>query len=182
MDWLKSFRRECRWAVGVVISPEADKSFAATVDALLRAGWENPYLFVDGTISVPERFAHLPGVVREPPVGPWPHYYLALAELTMRHPDADAYLLAQEDASFGEATGLRAILEQQRWPSGALTAVANSNGLAALVYPRRLAQDFLLDEVVCAQGWKGRQDPQGMIQEWIQCRRIPICDATRRKR
>ena len=72
MDWLKSFRRECRWAVGVVISPEADKSFAATVDALLRAGWENPYLFVDGTISVPERFAHLPGVVREPPVGPWP--------------------------------------------------------------------------------------------------------------
>src|SRR5438105_4555274 len=44
----------------------------------------------------------------------------------------------------------------------------NSSGLAALIYPRRLAQDFLLDEVVCAQGWKGRQEPNGVIQEWIQ--------------
>src|SRR5437870_5934494 len=76
-------RRVRRWAVGVVTSACGRATLAATVDGLLRAGWAAPYLFLDGTVRVPERLAHLPGVLREPPVGPWPHYYLALAELTM---------------------------------------------------------------------------------------------------
>src|SRR5262245_12422235 len=74
------------WAVGVVTSPRRQPTLDVTLDSLTRAGWEAPYLFLDGSVRVHPRFAHLPGALREPRVGCWPNYYLALAELLMRHP------------------------------------------------------------------------------------------------
>jgi hypothetical protein len=104
------------WAVGVVSSPRRQPTLDTTLDSLIRAGWDRPHLFLDGTVRIPERFACLPGVLREPPVGCWSNYYLALAELLMRHPEADAYLLAEDDALFYDGEVLREYMEQVLWP------------------------------------------------------------------
>src|SRR5262249_53127337 len=105
------------WAAGVVSSPRRQPTLGAILESMIRAGWDAPYLFLDGAVRVPGRFAHLPGVLRDPRVGCWPNYYLALAELVMRRPDADAYLVAEDDARFFDAEVLREYLEQMLWPS-----------------------------------------------------------------
>jgi hypothetical protein len=56
-----------------VSSPRRRPTLGVTVESLICAGWDRPYLFLDGTVRVPERFAHLPGVLREPRVGCWPN-------------------------------------------------------------------------------------------------------------
>jgi len=190
------------WATGVVSSPRRQPTLDATLDSLIRAGWKAPYLFLDGTVRVQERFAHLPGVLREPRIGCWPNYYLALAELLMmRHPDADAYLLAEDDVLFYDAEALREYLEKMLWPDPrpCLVSLYCSSvysardfgwqplpfrwewGSLAFVFPRRLAQDFLLDPAVCNHRWSrwqkeggGLANTDAVIGSWAWRRRIPI--------
>jgi hypothetical protein len=190
-----------KWAVGVVSSPRRQPTLEITLDGLIRAGWDRPYLFLDGTVRVPERFADLPGVVREPRVGCWPNHYLALAELLMRHPDADAYLLAEDDALFYDGESLRDYLEQMLWPdrrpcllSLYCPSVYSARSLGwrplrrkwavgslALIFPRHLAQDFLLDQAVCDHRWQRGQEPCGglantdvVIGRWAFRKRVPV--------
>jgi hypothetical protein len=187
--------------VGVVSSPRLQPTLTATLDSLARAGWDAPHLFLDGTVRVPERFAHLPGVLREPRVGCWPNYYLGLAELLMRHPDADAYLLAEDDALFYDGEVLREYMEQMLWPDRRSCLVSlycpslNSApafgwrplrpkwavGALAFVFPRPLAQDFLLDRAVCDHRWgRWREEDGGLantdivIGLWARRKRIRI--------
>ena len=194
-------RRVRTWAVGVVSSPRCQPTLDATVESLARAGWDAPHLFLDGTVRVSERLAHLPGVLREPRVGCWPNSYLALAELLMRHPDADAYLLAQDDVRFYGAESLREYLEQVLWPGRRRCLVSLycpsiysapafgwqslpfpwTLGAQAFVFPRRVAQDFLLDRSVCDHRWGGWQEPnRGLTQTdvviglWAWRERIPV--------
>lgn len=189
------------WAVGVVTSPRRQATLDITLDSLMRAGWTAPYLFLDGTVRVQERFAQLPGVLREPRIGCWPNYYLALAELLMRQPDADAYLLAEDDARFYDAEVLREYLEQMLWParrpcivslycSSAISArgfgwqplpVRWDWGSLAFIFPPRVAQDFLLDRSVCDHRWGRWQEEGGglagtdiVIGAWAMRKRIPI--------
>ena len=77
-----------------------------------------------GQCALPERFAHLPGVLRERRVGCWPNYYLALAELLLRHPDADAYLMAEDDVQFYDFELLREYLEEMLWPDRRLCVLS----------------------------------------------------------
>lgn len=190
-----------KWVAAVLTSPRRQPTLDTTLDSLSRAGWSTPYLFMDGTVRVPPRFAHLPGVLREPRVGCWPNSYLALAELLMRHPDADAYLLAQDDVRFYDAEPLREYLEQVLWPTKgrclvslycpsiysapafAWQAIAQpwTLGAQALVFPRGVAQDLLLDRAVCNHRWKGwREGRQGLantdvvIGKWAWRKQIPI--------
>jgi hypothetical protein len=187
--------------VGVVTAPRRRPTLSATVDSLIRAGWDEPCLFLDGAVRVPERFAHLPGVLREPRIGCWPNYYLALAELLMRHPDADAFLLAEDDALFCGGEPLRAYLEQMLWPDwrpcmvslycpSAYTArnvgwrPLSSRwtwGALAFVFPRQVAQALLLDRRVCDHRWgRWHEDDKGLantdlvIGSWAWRNRIPI--------
>jgi hypothetical protein len=195
-----SRRRVKTWAVGVVSSPRRQPTLDATLDSLIRAGWNAPQLFLDGTVRVPERFGGLPGVLREPRIGCWPNYYLALAELLMRHPDADAYLLAQDDALFYDGEALREYMEQMLWPERrcivslycpSLNTSRDfgwqplrpglSVGALACVFPRRLAQDFLLDHAVCNHRWGRWQEEDGglanadiIIGQWALRKRIRI--------
>ena len=87
-----------RWAVGVTTSPRPRPTLEACLDNLDRAGWSSPHLFIDAAVRVPGRFGHLTGTLRSPAAGTWPNHYLSLLELTMRHPEADAYLIMQDDA------------------------------------------------------------------------------------
>jgi Glycosyltransferase sugar-binding region containing DXD motif/Galactosyltransferase len=189
------------WAVGVVSAPRRQPTLEITLDSLARAGWDTPHLFLDGTVRVPGRFAHLPGVLREPRVGCWPNYHLALAELLMRRPDVDAYLLAEDDVRFFDAEVLREYLEQMLWPDrrSCLVSLYCSSacsapdpgwrpwpqrwtwGSLAFVFPRHLAQEFVLDRAVCEHRW-GRWSEEGggltgtdlVIGWWALRKRVPI--------
>jgi hypothetical protein len=188
----------------VVTSPRRQPTLEATLDSLVRAGWNTPHLFLDGTVRVPERFGDLPGVLREPRVGTWPNYYLALAELLMRRPDADAYLLAEDDALFYDGEALREYMEQTLWPERRPCIVSLycpslntardhgwqplrpgwTVGALAFVFPRRLAQDFLLDRAVCDHRWGRRREDSGLahtdivIGQWALRKRIRIWHPT----
>jgi hypothetical protein len=97
------------WSVGVTTAPRAVPTLTDCLASLAKAGWDRPRLFVDGDVAIPPDFAHLPRTDRRPQIGAWPNYYLALAELLMREPEADAYLLVQDDALFANLD-LRAYL------------------------------------------------------------------------
>jgi hypothetical protein len=197
----RSRRRVKAWAVGVVSSPRRQPTLDITLDSLIRAGWDRPHLFLDGTVRIPERFAGLPGVLREPHVGCWPNYYLALAELLMRHPEADAYLLAEDDALFYDGEVLREHLEEMLWPDRRPCLVSLycpslnsarsfgwhslrpgwSLGALAFIFPRCLAQGFLLDQGVCDHRWGRWQESDGglahsdiVIGLWAQRQRVRI--------
>lgn len=189
------------WAVGVVSSPRLQPTLDVTLGSLILAGWTAPHLFLDGTVRVPDSFAALPGVLRDPRVGCWPNYYLSLAELLMRHPDADAYLLVEDDARFYDREVLREYLEQMLWPDARPCLVSLycpsiystpdfgwrplrsrwTCGAQAFIFPRRVAQEFLLDPSVCGHCWGRWLLERGVpgntdivIGLWALRRRIPV--------
>jgi hypothetical protein len=52
---------------------------------------------------------------RDIPIGSWGNWFLGLAELVHRHPQADAYLIIPADAVF--CRNLRGFLERSLWPA-----------------------------------------------------------------
>jgi hypothetical protein len=76
------------------------------------------------TVAIGDRFAHVPVRLREPSVGAWPNFYLGLAELLMREPDADAYLMVQDDAIFYDREDLSTYLGRTLWPAEPMGAVS----------------------------------------------------------
>ena len=81
------------------------------LDGLIRAGWHNPRLFLDGSAIVPPRYGHLPTTWREDCVGAFPAWYMALNELVLQQPNADAYLVLQDDVALYDRESLREYLE-----------------------------------------------------------------------
>ncbi len=108
--------RVSRWAVGVTTAPRQSPTLERCLTSLATTGWDKPRLFVDGDAPVPPEFASLARTDRRPQLGAWPSYYLALAELLMREPEADAYMIVQDDALFAADFDVRAYLEQVLWP------------------------------------------------------------------
>lgn len=112
------------WMVGVTTSPRSEPTLDLTLDSIRRAGWSTPWLFLDGSVPIAARHAHLPVTFRENRTGAWPNYFLALAELIMRNPDADAYLLFQDDVELAAGENVRAYLEQILWPANDVGVVS----------------------------------------------------------
>jgi hypothetical protein len=112
------------WAVGVTTSPRKKPTLEFCVESLIRAGWERPWLFIDGGTDLADSQAQLPVTYREEKVGAWSNFYLAVLELLMRQPDADAYLLVQDDALFYDRQNVREYLESCLWPDGDAAAVS----------------------------------------------------------
>ncbi|MCH8048436.1 MAG: hypothetical protein IID44_32475, partial [Planctomycetes bacterium] len=110
------------WAVGVATAPRAEPTLARTLDSLAAAGWEHPRLFVEPGSEIPPRFADLPRSDRDEPLGAFANWYLALAELVMRSPRAEAYFMVQDDVVF--ARGVRPFLERALWPAANCGAVS----------------------------------------------------------
>lgn len=157
-----------RWAVGVTTAPRAQPTLAGCLDNLARAGWTEPRLFVDSSATIPGRYAHLPITHREMKLGAWANYYLSLVELLMREPEADAYMLVQDDALFDDRHDLRMHLERILWPADPIAAVslycpsgytraepgwsavdsAWEWGALAFVFPRESAKRFVADREV----------------------------------
>lgn len=110
------------WAVGVTTAPRPEPTLARTLDSLAAAGWEHPRLFVEPGSEIPPRFADLPRSDRDEPLGAFANWYLALAELVMRSPRAEAYFMVQDDVVF--ARGVRPFLERALWPAANCGAVS----------------------------------------------------------
>lgn len=185
------------WAVGVTTAPRRRATLERCLDSLAHAGWADPYLFVDAT-SVPPRYSQLPGTYRDPAIGAWPNYYLALCELLMRRPAAEAVMVVQDDSHFSEQENVRAYLEGMLWPGESLGLVslycsaaytrpepgwgilgeAWTWGALAFIFPRDLAKQFVTDHDVFEHRW----NPEGsglvgidiVIGRWALRRRIPV--------
>lgn len=178
------------WSVGIVTAPRREATLEWCLDSIVRAGWESPHLFVDGLVRIPERYTHLPVTWRERATGAWPNYYLALSELVQRDPQADAYVLFQDDAVLYDRGNLREYLESVLWPGNCrgLVSLYCSQaynltqpgwhqlgqrwlwGALGFIFPRELARAFVTDPNVCAHRWNGPHDGRtmvdGLIGEW----------------
>jgi hypothetical protein len=153
---------------------------------------------MDAAVRVPERFGHLPGTLRSPEAGAWPNHYLALFELTLRHPDADAFLVLQDDALVYDGEDVRVYLEEVLWPAGPPPVVslycpepytAGSPGwhrfrkawlwgAQAFVFSPEAARMYLLDPDVCQHRWRsargGLTQIDALIGWWARRRRVPV--------
>ncbi|HWB11888.1 MAG TPA: hypothetical protein VG826_21840 [Pirellulales bacterium] len=186
------------WAVGVTTAPRGVATLDRCLESLIRAGWPPARLFVDGEVDIPDTFAHLPRTVRQPRIGAWPNYYLALAELLMRSPGADAYLLVQDDSLFCEDGDLRGYLERILWPgkrpgiASLFCSRAYTQPRAgwyefdrpwlwcalAFVFSRQAAQRFLADLEVVEHRWSRRRNPLADIDwrigQWAWRSDVPV--------
>lgn len=132
------------WAVGMTTAPRAVSAIERTLDSLKDAGFGDVRLFAEPESLIPSRFLHLPIVWRESRLGPFPNWLLALSEMYLRQPRADAFLLCQDDVQF--ARGLRTFLEAELWPAehvGVVSLYAGGDRFS------RLADGFHRDE----SGW-----------------------------
>lgn len=190
--------RVLRWAVGVTTAPRKQMTLEWCLDSLARAGWEQPHLFLDGTIRVPERYSHLQVTWRETGVGAWPNYFLALHELLMLEPDADAYLLVQDDANVFDSHNLREYLERALWPGPRHGIVSlycpepyNAGsagwhqlnqawlwGALAFVFPAHLARAFAGDPQVVSHRWAnrdtGRLGIDSLLGSWTRAHHVDV--------
>jgi hypothetical protein len=190
--------RIARWAVGVTTAPRRSPTLERCLDHLARAGWDSPHLFIDAAVRVPARFGHLPGTLRSPAVGAWPNHYLSLFELTLRQPDADAYLLVQDDAVIYDGENVREYLEQALWPGGGAPVVSlycpapyNASrygwhrlwrpwvwGAQAFLFSPDAARKYLRNSRVCQHRWRSAQGGLKQIDVllgwWAWWRRVPI--------
>jgi hypothetical protein len=112
----RSGRPVQRWAVGVTTAPRRRPTLETCLDGIVRAGWNEIRLFLDGAVRVPARYNHLSLTWREQRIGPLPAWYLALSELVHQEPQADAYLILQDDVVLYDRESLRAYLEGVLWP------------------------------------------------------------------
>ena len=101
-------------------------------------------MFIDGNVSLSTSSAALPATRRSPQIGAWPNYYLALGELVMRSPHADAYLLVQDDAVLFKHPSLRPYIESVLWPG-------HRPGVVSLFCSRAYTQP--------TAGWHPLQEP-----------------------
>jgi len=109
------------WGTAVVSSHDRDGPLQQTLDSLDRAGF--------GRATVVRGAAPAGSLGREDArqasqLGPWPTWYLALTELYLTSPHADAYLLVPSGALLGDS--LRNYLEAVLWPSPRVGVVSLS--------------------------------------------------------
>lgn len=115
------------WAVGMVTAPRIEETFTQSMRSLIAAGWDSPRIFAEPESPIPDEMKHLPITQRTDKAGCWQNFYLGLQELFTREPDADAYMLAQDDVIFypGDASeNLRQYLERSLWPADDGAAVS----------------------------------------------------------
>ncbi len=155
-------------------------------------------MFIDGPVDMPASFHHLERTERNPRLGAWPSYYLAVAELLMRDPDADAFLLVQDDAVFAAGFDVRTYLERILWPGnrpGIVSLLCPQPytqsqpgwhpfiddwvcGAQAFAFSREAAQSFLADSAVVSHRFERERNPLADIDwcvgQWASRHKRPI--------
>jgi hypothetical protein len=187
-----------KWAVGVTTAPRPAPTLSECLASLAHAGWPGPRLFVDGAVTIPDEFSSLSRTHREPQMGAWPNYSLALLELMMREPEAEAYMIVQDDVLFARDSQMRDYLERVFWP-GERPGIASlfcsraytrpqagwhlfegvwSLSALAFVFSKEAAQRFHADRGVILHRWSktrnGLADISRTVGQWACENDIPV--------
>ncbi|MFT4548147.1 MAG: hypothetical protein ACI8XO_003406 [Verrucomicrobiales bacterium] len=110
------------WSAGIVTAPRARWTLGRTLRSMKNAGWSSPQVFAEPGSRMPARFPDSRLTQRARKLGAWPNYVLAMTEMMMVDPHADAYLLCEDDVVFSK--GLRRYLERTLWPENRLGVVS----------------------------------------------------------
>ena len=110
------------WMVGLTTAPREESTLAQSLHSLAAAGWETPHVFAEPETVIPECVRPEDVTVRPQTMGAWPNWLLSVTELYLRSPDADAYLIVQDDVVYPQ--GLREYLEGELWPAERLGIVS----------------------------------------------------------
>lgn len=125
-----------KWAIGITTSPRRQGTLRRTLRSFRDAGWkrETVHIFAEkGSAHIWDTLGLGPfRVVRRaaPRSGAWPSFLLGLAELFLRDPKAEAYLMIQDDVDL--VGGLKEYLSEILWP-------AKECGCVSLHTPSHLA-------------------------------------------
>lgn len=112
-----------KWSVGLTTMPERrDTTLPCTLTSLCATGWDEARLFVDGVEDDPVYY-DCDATFRQPQIGAWANWCLGLTELHLREPNADAYLMCQDDVVFSK--NVRQYIEK-RWHQRA--GIMHGNG------------------------------------------------------
>ncbi|MCG6154357.1 hypothetical protein [Rubinisphaera margarita] len=103
-----------RWSVGMTTAPRRVLTLEASVRSVFLAGWHDVRLFAEPGTKLPADFVSLGRSDRDEKLGAFSNWYLALSELYLRTPHADAFMVLQDDVVL--ARGLREYLDNQLWP------------------------------------------------------------------
>lgn len=113
--------RGIQWSCGVTTCTQRlrDGLLKGTLKSLREAGFDWPRLFMDGVSPGDwalgsDELDQLPVTLRWPAVRPWANWWLGLAELFAREPNADRYAMFQDD--FVCVKNLRAYLTACPYP------------------------------------------------------------------
>jgi len=190
---LQTGKSVAAWAVGVTTAPRREPTLARTLASLTAAGWPEFSLFAEPGSEIPELPPGCRLNTRAVKLGAWPNFLLGLTELVLTAPNADAYLMCQDDTIF--CTDLRDYLEDQLWPDarvGVVSLHAASHqtkedhngffqedvgwgawGAQAYVFPNSSARALLRDPSVVNHRQRGigegLQNVDSVVGDW--CRR-----------
>jgi hypothetical protein len=110
------------WSVGITTAPRKQNTLSMTLNSLKAAGWESPRLFAEPGTEIPPEYQTLPLSERDEVMGAFPNWYLALTELVLRTPRAEAFMICQDDVLFSK--NLRDYLELNLWPADQVGVVS----------------------------------------------------------
>lgn len=186
-----------RWAVGVVTAPREQPTLERTLTSLSQAGWDRARLFVEPGSPLPVIAASYAKTVRDERLGAWPNWWLGLVELMQRDPDADAYVMLEDDVDL--RPGLRQWLENELWPEAKVGVVSlfcaarfggpesgwrkidagwSFAGAQALVFPPAAARRFVAHPTPMNHRRTGRdqgqRDTDGIVGLWAQREGLPL--------
>lgn len=105
------------WMYGVTTVPKriASGLLQQTIESLVKGGFPNPVLFIDGLpLAETLAFSNLQVVCRTNSIRIYGNFHLGLSELFIRNPHADRYAMFQDD--FVTYPNLREYLNQCEYP------------------------------------------------------------------
>ncbi len=134
-----------RWAVGVTTALRSPPTLKQTLDSLQKAGWSTVRIFSEPGVALADCLGDYTISRRDQTLGPFPNWWLGLAELVLREPRAEAYFICQDDVLFSES--LRSYLEQTLWP-------ATEVGVVSVYCPSHVGKGLAEGFHVADYGWE----------------------------
>jgi hypothetical protein len=189
-----------KWSVGMTTAPRRQPTLEQTVASIQNAGWDGEneiQIFAEPGTRIPKSIQNAQIFRRKEKLGAWPNWFLALTEMVLRDPLADAYLMLQDDAVF--CSGLREYLERTLWPANKTGVVSlhtpshhsrgemmgffplnvgwGAWGAMAFVFPNAIARAILSDPKIVSHRnrgmGEGMHNVDSLIGDWCRRREFP---------
>lgn len=180
-------------AVGVTTATRSDSTVDRCIASLKAAGWTDFRLFDDDS-GRDWKMDGVDATVRSPASGAWTNWWMSLQEMSLRSPNAEYYLVVQDDAVFVEGAKRYAedFLSKNNGAVLSLYCSAKYSdrkstfdfdggdkfvGAVALLFPREIAERLLSSGL----GWshrlrrhRGNDWIDGAIGGWCERHRVPL--------